>query len=239
MQTLFDTHRSSQYHLRRTNDSVLDALVAIVILVLLLVFFTRTVGDRQLSVHRYLAETPLFQRNTVKSMQPSQRALVTARSPRHEYQAARDLYAFFARHTTAGVHRNPEALYFASQVLEECFDVSRLSWEEYFAARAASNPVRELAVCEGFVGNAIHGADIVALLDEAAAAGDNRAQARMLLFRDIGAPMDEMQAQIETLLATGDAYVLRDVEAYLGRRDLAQIAASNPQTETRNTDTRT
>ena len=44
---------------------------------------------------------------------------------------------------------------------------------------------------------------------------------------------------VTTLLATGDAYVLRDVEAYLGRRELAQIAASNPQTETRNTDART
>ena len=124
-------------------------------------------------------------------------------------------------------------------MLEECFDVSRLNWEEYFAARVASNPVRELAACEGFVGRAIHGTEIVELLAEAAAAGDMRAQARMLLFRDIGAPMDEVQSQIETLLATSDPYVLRDVEAYLGRRDLAQIATGNLQPENRIGDART
>jgi hypothetical protein len=57
----------------------------------------------------------------------------------------------------------------------------------------------------------------VALLGAAARAGEPHAAARLLLFRDIAAPKDEVLQEIPRLLATRDPAVVRDVGAFLSK----------------------
>jgi hypothetical protein len=75
--------------------------------------------------------------------------------------------------------------------------------------------------CRGFEGGAIEPRLIVDLLGRAAASGEPHAIARMLLFRDIAAPKDEVIDALPALLATGDPAVIRDVGAFLSRGEAA------------------
>jgi hypothetical protein len=141
-----------------------------------------------------------------------------------EYQSSADLYGFYLKHADAGASPRTEAMYFVSQALEECFAVSMLGWEQFSIALQAEGWTRELFVCQGFVDHPIRGEDIVDMLASAAEAGDPRARARMLLFRDIAAPIEETQDLVADLIATQDPYVMRDVEAFLGRSQSTLLA---------------
>jgi len=143
-----------------------------------------------------------------------------------EYRAAYDLRGFFERHRDAA--DDPPTAYFLSQALEECFAVSRalpMHREDWVPAGGASAwrwmelaAAEELAApCRGFEDRRIESAEVMRLLEQAAQSGDARARARMLLFRDIAAPKDDVIASLPELLATGDPMVVRDVGAYLAR----------------------
>jgi hypothetical protein len=117
---------------------------------------------------------------------------------------------------------DPETAYYVSQALEECA-VARPEGEggelaesaERWAQRAATDAL--VAPCRGFEGRPIDSRDIVTLLSRAADRGDPRAEARMLLFRDIAAPKSDVLGKLRELLATRDPGVVRDVGAFLSR----------------------
>ena len=141
-----------------------------------------------------------------------------------EYQSSSDLYGFYLKHAGVDAPWRTEARYFVSQALEDCFEVSLLGPDQYSFALQAEGWTRELWACQGFVGHPIRGEDIVDMLAQSAEAGDPRARARMLLFRDIAAPIEETEDLVADLLATQDPYVIRDVEAFLGRGQSALLA---------------
>lgn len=60
-------------------------------------------------------------------------------------------------------------------------------------------------------------AEVLSLLRQAAAGGEPRAHARMLLFRDIGAEKGEALEKLPYLLASANPEVVRDVGAFLAR----------------------
>lgn len=115
--------------------------------------------------------------------------------------------------------------YEVSQALEECYAISiALPPEE--AIVAVSTPLRWPALaagealaapCRGFEGHRIHPGDVLELLRFAADNGEPRARARMLLFRDVAAPKEEILEELPALLASRDAGVVRDVGAFLAR----------------------
>jgi hypothetical protein len=88
-------------------------------------------------------------------------------------------------------------------------------WATYWARHAAVEALA--APCRGFEGHPIEPTRVLALLHRAATAGEPRARARMLLFRDVAAPKSEVRESITELLATGDPNVIRDVGAFLAR----------------------
>ncbi len=160
--------------------------------------------------------------NDVRQVQGHRRAATPASPVEFAFLSATDLRVFYQRHTDS-IHLR-DAGYFLSQALEECFEVSHMNESEYLHRTQADPHSHELYACRGFVGQPIRGDDIVDLLTIAADAGDPRAQARMLLFRDIGEPLDETRELVARLTMTNDPYVMRDVEAYLGRGQLGLLA---------------
>jgi hypothetical protein len=145
-----------------------------------------------------------------------------------EYRQSRDLWAFFLRHAQST--RDGPTLYFLSQALEECYVISHAlddtdlnrKWREVSAGAGdalASLAAKELlaAPCRGFGDQPIDARDVLALIAESAAMEEPRALARMLLFRDIAAPKDELAPLLQELLASRDPAVVRDVGAFLSR----------------------
>lgn len=88
-------------------------------------------------------------------------------------------------------------------------------WASLWARHAAEEALA--APCRGFEGHPIEPTRVLSLLHQAALAGEPRARARMLLFRDVTASKAEMLDAIPELLATGDPTVIRDVGAFLAR----------------------
>jgi hypothetical protein len=145
-----------------------------------------------------------------------------------EFRQSRDLWAFFLRHAQSA--RDGATLYFLSQALEECYVISHAldetgrmrDWREVSAGAGdalASLAAKELlaAPCLGFGDQPIDARDVLALVAESAAMDEPRALARMLLFRDIAAPKDELLPLLQELLASRDPSVVRDVGAFLSR----------------------
>jgi hypothetical protein len=131
------------------------------------------------------------------------------------FAAAADLRGFVERHRARA--DDPETAYYISQALEECAALRppaadrEVSWSALAAAAELLQP------CRGFDGLAIAPTEIVALLDRAARRGEPHAVARMLLFRDIAAPKDDVIGALPMLLATRDPAVVRDVGAFLSK----------------------
>lgn len=120
---------------------------------------------------------------------------------------------------------DPETAYFVSQALEECALARPAAAStaaedaEGWARLAAADAL--VAPCRGFDAVAIDPHEIFSLLTRAAAAGEPRAAARMLLFRDIAAPKADVLPALPALLATRDPSVVRDVGAFLSRGESA------------------
>lgn len=133
---------------------------------------------------------------------------------------AADFRGFVERHRHA--LDDPETAYYVSQALEECA-LTRPAPEEAAPARSAERWAQLAAAdalvapCRGFDGSTIDPGEIVTLLARAADRGEPRADARMLLFRDIAAPKSDVLAKLRALLATRDPGVVRDVGAFLSR----------------------
>ena len=137
---------------------------------------------------------------------------------------AADFRGFVERHRHA--LDDPETAYYVSQALEECalarpaaVAINAADPDPRWAPLAAADAL--VAPCRGFEGGAIDPHEIVSLLARAAAAGEPRAAARMLLFRDIAAPKAEVLPALPALLATRDPSVVRDVGAFLSRGESA------------------
>jgi hypothetical protein len=140
------------------------------------------------------------------------------------FQRAADFRGFVERHREA--LDDPETAYYVSQALEECALTRPAAGErprgdtaEHWAQLAAADAL--VAPCRGFDGRAIDPNEIVTLLARAAARGEPRATARMLLFRDIAAPKSDLLPKLQRLLATRDPGVVRDVGAFLSRGESA------------------
>ena len=228
-------HGSSGSQRDERDANVGDWLIAVAICLLILAwqnshkqsadFAQRPIRDFTLAPPNAVAQSPaasLDYRETGRGAVPPPAHL----SLIDEYQSSPDLYGFYLKYSELAQVGFVDARYPLSQALEECFSVSRMNWEEYFAEVRSSGWTRETLACQGFVNRPIRASDIVELLASSAAAGDPRARARMLLFRDIGASMAETQDLVAELLATQDPYVIRDVEAYMGRAQLEMIASS-------------
>lgn len=122
----------------------------------------------------------------------------------------------------------PAVAYDVSQALEECHAVSvalapaspfvavgaQAGWTEAAAAEALAAP------CRGFEGQRIDPGEVLALLRHSAGRGEPRARARMLLFRDVAAPKDDVIGELPALLGSLEPGVVRDVGAFLARGEL-------------------
>jgi hypothetical protein len=153
--------------------------------------------------------------NAPASLDARSRSIIAAFAIGHRYDDAGDLRGFVERHR--GAIDDPETAYYVSQALEECAalrsppDDRETRWIELAAAAALSQP------CRGFDGSVIAPGEIVELLSAAAHRGEPHAIARMLLFRDIAAPKDDVMGDIPRLLETRDPAVVRDVGAFLSK----------------------
>ena len=137
-----------------------------------------------------------------------------APSVREEYLRAWDVRSFVDRHR--GRLSDPETAFFVSQALEDCYSARELSRDETFP-RAEREAAEVLArQCSGFA-EAIEPRFIVELIDYAARWGEPHALARMLLFRDIAAPKDEVLAELPWMLSSREPSIVRDVGAFLSR----------------------
>jgi hypothetical protein len=133
------------------------------------------------------------------------------------FREARDLRGFVERNLERA--SDPAVAFYVSQALEECSvarafaadDARPGPWSRKAAAESLAS------ACRGFEGRVIEPDLIVSLLQRAAESGEPHAVARMLLFRDIAAPKEEVMERLPALLATGDPTVIRDVGAFLSR----------------------
>jgi hypothetical protein len=138
-----------------------------------------------------------------------------------QFQQARDLRGFVERNLSRAA--DPAVAFYVSQALEECALARPWAAEAERPGRWSEKAASEMLAdaCRGFEASAIEPTLIVDLLGRAAASGEPHAIARMLLFRDIAAPKDEVMDALPTLLATGDPAVIRDVGAFLSRGESA------------------
>ena len=167
----------------------------------------------------YVAST----QSTTRLKRPAIRALP------FRFEEVDDLRGFVER---ASAHLDdPLIAYYVSQALEECHLIAELfpersegwipaagasrSWAQ-FAAQAAL-----VAPCRGFEGRPIDPRQVFALLEASARQGEPHARARMLLFRDVAAPKEDVIAEIPALLASRDPGVVRDVGAFLSRGEIS------------------
>jgi hypothetical protein len=130
---------------------------------------------------------------------------------------ARDLSGFVERNLARAA--DPAVAFYVSQALEECSVARPFAADEERPApwnrKAAAESLA--SACRGFEGRVIEPDLIVSLLQRAAESGEPHAVARMLLFRDVAAPKEEVMGRLPALLATGDPTVIRDVGAFLSR----------------------
>ncbi len=129
---------------------------------------------------------------------------------------------------------DPSTMYYVSQALEECYSwgaepeddalyagvevISRVDLQEAKRSWAAETLA---APCRGLERSSIDPREILALLQGAAQHGEPHARARMLIFRDVGAPKSDVIGSLPDLLATGDPQVVRDVGAFLTRGEVS------------------
>ena len=131
---------------------------------------------------------------------------------REQFLAASDLRGFVERHR--GRIGDPEIAFYVSQALEECVLARDL-------APGTDSPQLAFAGrCRGFDGERIAGQAIMELLRHAASHGEPHAIARMLLFRDVAAPKDEVLDALPWMLTSHEASILRDVGAFLSRGEV-------------------
>jgi hypothetical protein len=122
-----------------------------------------------------------------------------------QFQRATNLRDFYDRISSVEpAFLTGEARYFVAQALEECFNASHRFAEITMA-------------CLGFETEPITQREIMSWLLSAAEAGDTRAIARMMLFRDIGEEKLLHFELLKKLLSTEDPFVIRDLGAYLNR----------------------
>jgi hypothetical protein len=138
-----------------------------------------------------------------------------------QFREARDLRGFVERHISQAT--DPAVAYYISQALEECALARPFPADAERPGRWSEKAAGEMLAdaCRGFDGGAIEPTLIVDLLRRAAASGEPHAIARMLLFRDVAAPKDEVIDALPALLATDDPAVIRDVGAFLSRGEAA------------------
>jgi hypothetical protein len=132
-----------------------------------------------------------------------------------DYLRATDLRAFVERHRER--LRDPETAFYVSQALEECaisHDVGARDGMPAEERRAAALIADQ---CRGFDGEVIHPAMVLDLLRHAARWGEPRAEARLLLLRDIAASKDDALPDLPWMLTLREPSIIRDVGAFLSR----------------------
>jgi hypothetical protein len=136
-------------------------------------------------------------------------------SVRDDYLRATDLRAFVDRHRDRT--RDPETAFYVSQALEEC------ALSHHTGARDGM-PVEERRAaaliadqCRGFDDAVIDPAAILDLLRHAARWGEPRAEARLLLLRDVAAPKEDALPHLPWMLTLREPSIVRDVGAFLSR----------------------
>ena len=156
------------------------------------------------------------QRAAHEMSNPSPRAVRPPRaSVRDDYLHAWNLHSFVERHG-ARLH-DPETAFYVSQALEDCAAARDVSRETGFSAEEQRAAAALAAQCSGFAEGAIEPRAIVELVGYAARWGEPHAAARMLLFRDIAEPKDDVLPLIPWMLASREPSIVRDVGAFLSR----------------------
>ena len=134
---------------------------------------------------------------------------------RDDYLRATDLRAFVERHR----HRlvDPETAFYVSQALEECalnHDTGPRMGMPLEEQRAAALIADQ---CRGFDADVIDPAAIMQLLRHAARWGEPRAEARLLLLRDVAASKADALPLLPWMLTLREPSIVRDVGAFLSR----------------------
>ena len=149
----------------------------------------------------------------------SARVLVPAKPPplrlRDEYAHAADLRGFVERHR--GRLSDPETAFYVAQALEECALAHATHRDERFSDEERRAALALADHCRGFPGAAIDPQRILELLRYAAHWGEPHAAARLLLFRDVAAPKDDVLDELPWLLSSRDPSIVRDVGAFMSR----------------------
>jgi hypothetical protein len=134
---------------------------------------------------------------------------------RDDYLGATDLRAFVDRHRHR-VH-DPETAFYVSQALEECTlsqDTGPRDGLPDQERRAAALIADQ---CRGFDDTVIDSAAIMDLLRHAARWGEPRAEARLLLLRDVAASKEDALPHLPWMLTLREPSIVRDVGAFLSR----------------------
>lgn len=136
-------------------------------------------------------------------------------SLRDDYLHATDLRAFVERHRHR--LRDPQTAYYVSQALEECALSHDAGPRDGLPAQESRAAALIADQCRGFEGEAIDPAAILDLLRHAARWGDPRAEARLLLLRDVTAPKGDALPDLPWMLTLREPSIVRDVGAFLSR----------------------
>ena len=154
-----------------------------------------------------------------RPLQSQQRAgAQAAPSPpsiRDEYLRATDLRAFVERHRNR--LNDPQTAFYVSQALEECALTHDAGPREGMPEEERRAAALIADQCRGFEDDVIDPASILELLRYAARWGEPRAEARLLLMRDVAAPKDDALASLPWMLTSREPSIVRDVGAFLSR----------------------
>lgn len=148
---------------------------------------------------------------------------------REQYLEAHDLRTFVDRN--AGGVADPETAFYVSQALEDCSVTREVGGDERFSLQERAAAAELAQHCRGFHDQPIAPDTIVQLLAYAAHWGEPHAIARMLLFRDVAAPKDEVLPLLPWMLTSREPSIVRDVGAFLSRGE-AQWRYGNEQIPT-------
>ena len=134
---------------------------------------------------------------------------------RDDYLRATDLRAFVERHRNRV--QDPQTAFYVSQALEECALKHDAGLRDGMPAEEQRAAALIADQCRGFDGEVIAPAAILELLRYAARWGEPRAEARLLLLRDVAASKDDALASLPWMLTLREPSIVRDVGAFLSR----------------------
>jgi hypothetical protein len=158
-----------------------------------------------------LSPRPLREQQRARAQLPKPAAVPV----RDDYLRATDLRAFVDKHRGRLV--DPETAFYVSQALEECALSHDTGSREGLPALERHAAALIADQCRGFDAVVIDPAAILELLRHAARWGEPRAEARLLLMRDIAASKDDALPLLPWMLTLHEPSIVRDVGAFLSR----------------------